>query len=163
MSPFELALGVKTKQPMDLAILRIRNTYYEGSKDVEEMAKDHEEKKSWAIKFLKKMRASYEKQANKSQRCIKLKMGDLMWLNIKDFKMLEALANRFIPEYAGLYKVIHKPHPDVYTLQLLTTLVVHPTFHVSKLKPIHDTRKGRIGNKPITQDSTSLNRRLLRK
>jgi hypothetical protein len=33
---------MKTKQPMDLTILRIRNTCCEGSKDVEEMAKDHE-------------------------------------------------------------------------------------------------------------------------
>ncbi len=66
MNPFELASGVKTKQPMDLAILGIRNTCCEGSNDVEEMAKDHEKRKSWAIKFLKKVQVSYEKQANKS-------------------------------------------------------------------------------------------------
>jgi hypothetical protein len=65
----------------------------------------------------------------------------LMWLNIKDLKMPKALANRFIPEYAGLYKVNHKPHPNVYTLQLPTMLVVHPTFYVSKLKQIHDNKK----------------------
>jgi hypothetical protein len=55
--------------------------------------------------------------------------------------MIETLANRFILEYTGLYKVIHKPRLDVYTLQLPTTLVGHPTFHVSKLKPIHDNKK----------------------
>jgi hypothetical protein len=141
MSPFELALGMKAQQPMDLTILRIRSICCEGSKDVEEITKDHEERKSWAIKFLKKVQVSYEKQANKSQRHIKFKMGDLMWLNIKDFKMPKTLANRFVLEYTGLYKVIHKPHPDVYILQLPITLIVHPTFHVSKLKPIHDNKK----------------------
>ncbi len=82
MSPFELALGMKAKQPMGLAIFRIKNTCCEGNKIFEKMVKDHEERKSWAIKLLKKMQASYEKQTNKSRRHIKFKMGELMWLNI---------------------------------------------------------------------------------
>ncbi len=59
---------------------------------------------------------SYEKQANKSQRHIEFEVGDLVWLNIKDFKMPETLANMFIPKYVSLYKIIRKPHPNVYTL-----------------------------------------------
>ncbi len=62
MSPFELALGMKAKQPMDLTIFRIISTYCEGNKDVEEMAKDYEEKKTWATELLKKMQVSYEKK-----------------------------------------------------------------------------------------------------
>jgi len=59
------------------------------------MAKDHEKRKSRAIKF---------------------EVGDLVWLNIKDFKKLKLLVNRFIPKYGGPYKVICKPHLDVYSL-----------------------------------------------
>jgi hypothetical protein len=73
-----------------------------------------------------------------------------MWLNIKDFKMLRTLANRFIPKYAGPYKIIHKPEPNVYTLQPPTTLVAHSSFYVSKLKPIHEENKRTTRNKPIT-------------
>jgi len=51
------------------------------------------------------------------------------------------MANRFVPKYVGFYKIICKPHPDVYTLQLLMTLVAHPTFHVSKLKLVHEDKK----------------------
>ncbi len=116
MNPFELALGTKVKQPMDLAILITRGMCHEGGKEVEEMAKKCEERKAWAIKLLQKAWVSYEKQTNKLQRHIEFKVGDLMWLNIKDFKMLETLANRFVPKYVGLYKIIHKPYPDVYTL-----------------------------------------------
>jgi hypothetical protein len=57
-----------------------------------------------------------------------------MMLNIRDFKMLEALAACFIRKYAGPYRVMHKPHLNVYTL-LAITFMVHPMFHVSKLKP----------------------------
>jgi hypothetical protein len=90
------------------------------------MAKECEKRKSWA---------------NKLQKHIEFKVGDLMRLNIKDFKMPETLANTFVPKYVGLYKVIRKPHLDVHTLQLPTTLVAHPTFYVFKLKPIHEDKK----------------------
>jgi hypothetical protein len=64
-----------------------------------------------------------------------------VWLNIKNFKMPKTLANRFVLKYACLYKIICKPHFDVYILQLLTTLVAHSTFHVSKLKLVHEDKK----------------------
>jgi hypothetical protein len=42
--------------------------------------------------------------------------------------MPKTLVNMFILKYAGPYKIIHKPHPNVYTLQLLTMLVDHSIF-----------------------------------
>jgi hypothetical protein len=116
MNPFELALGAEAKQPMDLTIPRTRGICHEGDKEAEEMTKEHEKRKTQAIKLLEKVSVSYEKQTNKLQRYIEFEVGDLMWLNIKDFKMPKTLANRFVLKYVGLYKIIHKPHPDVYTL-----------------------------------------------
>jgi hypothetical protein len=55
--------------------------------------------------------------------------------------MLKTLGNRFVLKYVGLYKIIRKPRPNVYTLQLPTTLVAHLTFHVSKLKLVHEEKK----------------------
>jgi hypothetical protein len=49
MSPFELALGVEAKQPMDLTIPRIRGTCHKSDKEAKEMAKEREERKAWAI------------------------------------------------------------------------------------------------------------------
>jgi len=129
------------KQAMDLTILRIRGTHREGCKEAEKMAKECEEKKAHAIKLLEEVHVSYVKQANKLQRHIKFKVGDLMWLNIKDFKMTEILGNRLVPKYVGPYKIICKLYHDVYTLQPPTTLVTHPSFHVSKLKLVHEDKK----------------------
>ncbi len=116
MNPFELVLGIEAKLPMDLAIPRTRGTRHKGNKEAEEMAKECEEKKSRAIKLLEKAQASYEKQTIKLRRHIEFEVGDLMWWNIKDFKMLKTLMNRFFPKDVGPYKVICKPHLDVYTL-----------------------------------------------
>jgi len=46
MNPFELALGAKVKQPMDLAIFITRGMCHEGGKEVEEMAIKCEERKA---------------------------------------------------------------------------------------------------------------------
>jgi hypothetical protein len=54
MNPFELALGIEVKQPMDLTIPRIGGICPKGNKKDENMAKECEENKSWAIKFLEK-------------------------------------------------------------------------------------------------------------
>jgi hypothetical protein len=49
-------------------------------------------------------------------KAYRVQSGDLMWLNIKDLKMLETLVNNFVPKYASPYKVICKPHINVYSL-----------------------------------------------
>ncbi len=48
--------------------------------------------------------------------------------------MFNGLAPHFIAKYARHYEILHKRHPDVYTLKLLANFVAHPTFHVLKLK-----------------------------
>jgi hypothetical protein len=52
MSPFELALGVEAKQPMDLTIIRTKGSKHKGDKEAKKMAKKHEKRKAWAIKLL---------------------------------------------------------------------------------------------------------------
>jgi hypothetical protein len=72
--------------------------------------------------------------------------------------MHETIASWFIPKYASLYKVVHKAHPNIYTLLLPTTLVAHLTFHVSKLKPFNEDKQVKKTRNMLTiLDSTSLN------
>ncbi len=58
-----------------------------------------------------------------------------MWLNIKNFRLPEGLSHKFMGPYAGPFKVLEKKLSDIYKLELLENLKVHPTFHVSLLKP----------------------------
>ncbi len=59
-----------------------------------------------------------------------------MWLNIKNFRLLEGLNHKFLGPYASSFKVLEKKLSDTYKLKLPKNLRVHPTFHVSLLKPI---------------------------
>jgi hypothetical protein len=60
-SPFELALWVEPRQLMDLAIPKVKRFYCEGNINAEQMTKEGEERKSWAIKLLEKVLTIYEK------------------------------------------------------------------------------------------------------
>jgi hypothetical protein len=82
------------------------------------------------------------KHANKTQKHIEFEVGQHVWLNIRDFNMLDGLAPRFIAKYAKPYETFHKLHPNMHTLKLLVNFVAHPTFHVSKLKLfLHDEQR----------------------
>ncbi len=59
-----------------------------------------------------------------------------MWLNIKNFRLLEGLSHKFIGPYAGPFKVLEKKLSDTYKLELPENIRVHPTFHVSLLTPV---------------------------
>jgi hypothetical protein len=61
---------------------------------------------------------------------VDFEVGQHKWLNILDSKMFDGLAPCFIAKYVGPYEILHKSHPDMYTLKLLTNFLAHSTFHV---------------------------------
>jgi hypothetical protein len=73
---------------------------------------------------------------------VKFQERDEVWLNIKNFRLLEGLNHKFLGPYAGPFKVLEKKLADTYKLELSENFRVHPTFHVSLLKPIsHDASR----------------------
>ncbi len=65
-----------------------------------------------------------------------------MWLNIKNFRLPEGLSHKFLGPYASPFKVLEKKLFNTYKLELPENLRVHPTFHVSFLKPVtHDASR----------------------
>jgi outer membrane phospholipase A len=131
MSLFESTLGKEVKKPMDLAISMGCKDHF---KEVVDMVKGREAKYARAKKLLEHAQKGYEKHANKTQRHVEFEVGQHVWLNIQDFKMRNGLAPCFIAKYARFHEILHKLHPNVYTLKLPSNFVAHPTFHVSKLK-----------------------------
>jgi hypothetical protein len=84
----------------------------------------------------------YKDFVDKSQQEVNFEEGNEMWLNIKNFQLLEGLSHKFLGPYAGPFKMLEKKFPDIYKLELLENLRVHPIFHVSLLKQVsHDASR----------------------
>lgn len=63
----EFALGVETKQPMYIAILKERGDYHKGGNNTKEMVRKQKNMNMQTIKLQENTNVSYEKQANKTQ------------------------------------------------------------------------------------------------
>jgi hypothetical protein len=105
---------------------------------------DEERQHLWELAKanLEKAHKRYKDFANKSRREVKFQEGDEVWLNIKNFQLPEGLSHKFLGPYAGPFKVLEKKLSNTYKLELPENFKVHPTFHVSLLKPIaHDASR----------------------
>jgi hypothetical protein len=99
---------------------------------------DEERRHLWEMvkANLEKAHKRYKDFADKSQWEVKFQEGGEVWLNIKNFWLLEGLSHKFLGPYAGPFKVLEKKLFDIYKLELPENLKVHPTFHVFLLKPV---------------------------
>jgi hypothetical protein len=99
---------------------------------------DEERRRLWEVAKanLEKVHKRYKDFANKSRREVKFQEEDEMWLNIKNFWLPEGLSHKFLGPYAGPFKMLEKKFSNTHKLELPENLRVHPTFHVSLLKPV---------------------------
>jgi predicted oxidoreductase (fatty acid repression mutant protein) len=67
---------------------------------------------------LERVHKRYKDFANKSRREVKFQEGNEMWLNIKNFQLLEGLSHKFLGPYASPFKVLEKKLSDTYKLKL---------------------------------------------
>ena len=57
-----------------------------------------------------------------------------MWLNMKNFTLLQGLTPKFMAKFARPFSVVKQVFDDSYKLALPPEINVHPVFHVSLLK-----------------------------
>jgi hypothetical protein len=99
---------------------------------------DEERTRLWELAKanLEKAHKRYKDFADKFRREVKFQVGNEMWLNIKNFRLPEGLSHKFMGPYASPFKMLEKKLSDTYKLELTENLRIHPTFHVSLLKPV---------------------------
>uniref|UniRef100_A0A803QRH9 Uncharacterized protein n=1 Tax=Cannabis sativa TaxID=3483 RepID=A0A803QRH9_CANSA len=79
-----------------------------------------------------------QQQANKKRRHIELKIGDLVVVKLQPYcqtTVAHHLNSKLCCRYFGPFEIIARARPISYTLKLPANSRIHPTFHVSLLKP----------------------------
>ena len=72
------------------------------------------------------------------------KIGDqvlLSTVNIRQRLTKPGQMKKLMPLWLGPFKIIAKPHPNVYRLELPPQMHIHPNFNVNLLKPYHENDK----------------------
>ena len=124
-------------QPADLALEGAHSTL-ENNQDGEDLAQKREQILEKTKLLLKKAQKHYEKQVNAGRREVKYGMGQKVLLNVKNFTLPKGLTPKFMSKFAGQFLIVERVFKDVYKLELLPEIKVHPTFHVSLLKPFKE-------------------------
>jgi hypothetical protein len=136
-TPFQMVTGKSPIVPMTWAAQGQHSS--DASEEVPMVTQLDEKRKClWELAKvnLEKVHKRYRDFVNKSRREVKFQEGDEVWLNIKNFRLPKGLNHKFLGPYASPFKVLEKKLSDTYKLELPENLRVHPTFHVSLLKPI---------------------------
>ncbi len=69
---------------------------------------DEERRRLWELvkANLERAHKRYKNFADKSRQEVKFQEGDEVWLNIKNFRLLEGLSHKFLGPYAGPFKML---------------------------------------------------------
>ena len=62
--------------------------------------------------------------------------------------------SKFNPIWYGPFQIIDQPSPNSFTLELPADCHIHPTFHVSKLKPASDESLSKLKKVALPTDSS---------
>ena len=67
---------------------------------------------------LQRAQKRYKKQVNKNRRRVSFKVGQKVWLNMKNFTLLQGLTPKFMAKVAGPFPVVKQVFDDAYKLAL---------------------------------------------
>ena len=139
MSPFEVAIGFQPRTPLDVlvseqpgcSVSHVAYKFAKSCQDLLDEARDSLEKASRCMK----------KYADKGRRPLEFAEGEKVLLKVTPQIWKKVQNKQFqrglILKYDGPFEIVKRIRNVAYKLKLLERLKLHPTFHVSFLKPYH--------------------------
>ena len=137
-SPCEVAFGYQPLAPLEVAKQktdgRCPTAYY--------YARERQEMLDQTRDSLNKAARRMAKNADRTRRMVEFQVGDKVLLKLTPQiwrRITRKTAHRgLVPRYDGPFKVVKRIGAVAHRLALLDRLKVHPTFHVSFLKPFNE-------------------------
>ena len=138
MSPAELVFGHQPTTPLEIAKTKSQGECPAAYRFV----RDRQELMEQARESLEKAQRRMVKYADQYRRALEFKVGDKVllkltpqiWRQVTDKRYHKGLVQR----YDGPFEVIKRVGAVAYQLKLPERMKLHPTFHVSFLKPYHE-------------------------
>ena len=147
MSPFEVAIGFQPRTPLDVLVSEqlgniVSPAAYKFAKsrhDLLDEARNNLEMTSRRMKkYVDKGRRPLEFEEGEK---VLLKLTPQIWKKIRNKHFQRGL----IPKFDDPFEIVKRIGNVAYKLKLPERLKLHPTFHVSFLKPCHhDPSPGRV-------------------
>ncbi|KFH71187.1 hypothetical protein MVEG_01489 [Podila verticillata NRRL 6337] len=76
-------------------------------------------------------------QYDRSRKDVTFKVGDLVYLDASDLRKPPGLTHKLLPRFRGPFKILERPSPLNYRLDLPPQSRAHDVFHVEKLLPAY--------------------------
>ena len=138
MSPAELAFGHQPLTPLEVAKQKSQGVCPAAYR----FAREKQELIEQAQESLAKAQRRMKKYADQHRRALEFREGDLVllkltpqiWKKVTDKRYHKGLVQR----YDGPFEVTKRVGNVAYRLKLPERMKIHPTFHVSFLKPYHE-------------------------
>jgi hypothetical protein len=153
-SLFELVLGAQPQTPAEIAV------QISGRKSpaAYRFAMERQELFEQAQDSLRTARKRMLKYANQKRRLLEFSVGDKVLLKLTPQiwkKIVGTMKHQeLVPRYNGPFEIIEKVGAVAYRLKLPELLKLHPTFHVSYLRPFYedheDPKRSKLQRAPPT-------------
>jgi hypothetical protein len=153
-SPFQVLYGHLPQVPTNLMLNKSSAVQSPFVRDVVDQHADRFRIIFDALQDSHKMNSD---QYDKHKRDVSFEIGDLVYLDAKNIKTTTAIGTKLQPRFLGPYKIVERPSPLNYKLDLPPRSRLHPVFHVSKLRR-HVSRDPEqfIAPEPTVTDQTPL-------
>jgi len=129
LSPFEAMYGFQPSTPVSNALSIPEQR---PDKNVDTFIKDHATRFDLIRDALLDAQRRMASQYDRSRTDISFAVGDLVYLDASNLRKPPGLTHKLLPRYRGPFKIIERPSPLNYRLDLPPNSCTHNVFHGGK-------------------------------